>query len=244
MIDRPLNILSNPANVAVAVAEFFVRVVRNRPEGRAFTLALAGGSTPRGLYELLSGDIYRRHIDWEHIEFFWTDERAVPPTHVESNFRVANEALLKPLGIPANRIHRLRGEAEDLSAAALEYEQELRAVFGNRLPRFDLILLGLGSDGHTASLFPHTAALSESQRWVVCNAVPQHATRRLTMTYPILNAAAEVVFLVCGAEKAHALATVVEGPSHPQLFPAQAVRPAGHIHWYLDEGAASALRPG
>ena len=219
-------------------AEEFVR----RARGRRFSVALAGGSTPRRLYQLLADAPYREQVDWTLVEFFFGDERTVPPDHAESNFRMANEALLAPLDLPDRQIHRMAGERDDLDAAAAEYANEIGKVLGETPPAFDLVLLGMGRDGHTASLFPGTAALSESRRWVVPNLVPQLDTRRLTFTVPILNHAACLLFLVAGAEKRDALAAVLEGPRDPWRFPSQLVRPEhGELLWLVDRAATAGL---
>jgi 6-phosphogluconolactonase len=206
-----------------------------------FTLALAGGSTPRRLYELLA----ESDLDWSRVELFFGDERCVPPDHADSNYRMAREALFDPARVPAQRVHRMRGELEPAAAAAA-YEDELRAVLTparGAVPAIDLVLLGLGDDGHTASLFPGTAALDERERWVVANRVPELDAWRLTMTYPLLNAASVVVFLVAGAAKRAAVERVLtpdvdEGSEAP---PAAHVRPAsGRLIWLLDAAAAPA----
>ena len=219
-------------------AEEFVR----RARGRRFSVALAGGSTPRRLYQLLADAPYREQVDWTHVEFFFGDERTVPPDHVDSNFRMANEALLAQLDLPDRQIHRMAGERDDIDAAAAAYANEIGKVLGGTPPAFDLVLLGMGRDGHTASLFPGTAALFERRRWVVPNLVPQLDTRRLTLTVPILNHASCLLFLVAGAEKREALAAVLEGPRDPERFPSQLVRPEhGELLWLVDRAAAAGL---
>ena len=181
-------------------------------------VALSGGSTPRRLYELLAREPFRRQIPWASVEFFWGDERTVPPDHPDSNFRMANEVLLAPLGISPARIHRIEAERPDRDAAARAYETELARVLGEP-PRLDLVLLGLGADGHTASIFPQTPAVRERVRWVVAHHVPALGADRITLTAPIINQAACVVFLVAGAEKATTAARVLHGPPEPDLLP-------------------------
>jgi 6-phosphogluconolactonase len=230
--------------VCRAAAEEFVRLARGR-----FTVALSGGSTPRRLYQLLAEAPFRDQVDWPHIEVFWGDERAVPPAHKDSNFGMAQAALLSKVPIPAAHIHRMEAERPDRDVAARNYQQEIAHVFGvvaeGEPPAFDLVLLGMGPDGHTASLFPYTAALKESQRWVVANHVPKLNTDRLTLTAPIINRAANVLFLVAGADKAAVLAEVLEGPADPERLPSQLIRPgAGRLLWLLDEAAASRLHSG
>jgi 6-phosphogluconolactonase len=210
-----------------------------------FRVALAGGNTPRGVYALLARD-FRARVPWERVQFFWGDERHVPPDHPDSNFRMAQEAMLAPLQIDPRQVWRMKGEISNAAAAAVEYESNLRQVFAAPppdVPRFDLVLLGLGPDGHTASLFPHTAALAERERLVAANHVPQLATDRITLTVPVLNSAARVVFLVAGADKADALKAVVEGAPDSEQFPAQLIQPSsGQLRWLVDRAAAKLLR--
>lgn len=226
---------------AAAVAE----AARDAIEQRGvFTLMLAGGDTPRRLYERLATD---REIDWSRVEFFWGDERPVPPEHPDSNFGMAHAALLRPLGIDPRRIHRIEAERGDLAAAARDDERELAAIAGGTLdgpaPRLDLVLLGMGADGHTASLFPYTAALSESRRWVVANDVPRLGVRRITVTFLLIERARAVLVLVSGESKAVALAEVLEGDWDPERLPAQRLRAsAGRVDWFVDAAAASRLR--
>ncbi len=221
-------------------AERLVRAGRKaiEREGR-FTLLLAGGSTPRRLYALLAAPEYRERADWSRTHLFWGDERAVPISHPQSNFRMASETLLSRLSFPEQNIHRVPAELGAEEAAA-QYERELLKFFGGP-PRFDLALLGMGADGHTASLFPGSNALREAARWVVAAAAPQGAAR-ITLTLPALSAAAEVLFLVTGAAKAPALAAALEGPPDPDL-PAALVKPArGEVVWLVDGAAAAYLR--
>jgi 6-phosphogluconolactonase len=209
-----------------------------RRHGR-FTWALAGGSTPRRLYSLLAQPPFLSCVAWSRVEFFWGDERCVPPDHPVSNFRMARETLLDVIQPDPAHVHRMHGE-ETPSTAVTDYEAELHRSFGLHAgsppPRFDLILLGMGADGHTASLFPHSAALREMQRWVTFDAV----AGRLTLTRPVLNAGAHVLFLVSGASKAARLKHVLRGPD--EGLPAQRVRPApGRLEWLVDAAAAAGL---
>ncbi|MBI4380088.1 MAG: 6-phosphogluconolactonase [candidate division NC10 bacterium] len=211
-----------------------------------FTIALSGGSTPKLLYSLLAAEPYSTRLPWQQTHVFWGDERAVPPADPDSNFGMAKATLLDRVPIPADRAHRIEAERPDLNVTAREYEAEIASVFAvpptGDPPSFDLILLGLGPDGHTASLFPHTEALRETGRWVVRNHVPTLKTDRVTLTAPILNRAATVLFLVAGAEKASALQAVLEGPSDPERLPAQLIRPtSGRLMWLVDKAAASQL---
>jgi 6-phosphogluconolactonase len=220
--------------------------------------ALSGGSTPRALYRLLSDPAapFRDRIAWETIHFFWGDERHVPPDHPDSNFRMAREAMLERVPVPAAHVHRIPSEEPDAARAAALYERELIDVFdlvADRdgaasaaeldWPRFDLVLLGLGEEGHTASLFPGSPLLAESRHLVAAVWVASHQAWRITLTPPVLDHAATVIFLVSGAAKAAALAAVVEGKRRPALYPAQMVAPVdGRLLWLVDEDAAAQLR--
>jgi 6-phosphogluconolactonase len=213
-----------------------------------FSLVLSGGSTPRGLYALLAEHPYRSQVDWSRTEFFWGDERAVPPDHEASNFRMAREAMLDKLGVPPERIHRIEGERPDLDEAARDYEAKIEDVLGivagvgRRPPHFNLFLLGMGDDGHTASLFPSTAALAEKERWVMAQEVPKAPRERITMTPPLINAAHFIMFLVAGSAKADMLAEVLQGPRDPQRYPAQLIRPlTGEVTWFVDRAASAKL---
>jgi 6-phosphogluconolactonase len=230
-----------------AAAEEFVALARTSVDARGvFTVALAGGSTPRHLYRLLADDTdLRARIPWLKIHFFWGDERHVPPDHDDSNYRMAHDALLSKVPVPAAHVHRVRAENPDAGAAAAEYAEELRTTLDRGdegLPRFDLMLLGIGSDGHTASLFPSTDALAEQTRLVVANWVEQLRAYRITMTLPVVNAAACIVFLVSGSDKAGVVRAVLDesGPQPP--YPAQLVRPRdGRLIWMFDRAAAKYL---
>ncbi|MGH7169454.1 MAG: 6-phosphogluconolactonase, partial [Gemmataceae bacterium] len=204
---RTIRGFADVQTLSEAAAHEWVRGVREAVASRGrFTVALSGGSTPKRLYQLLAAEPFRSQVDWSRVEIFWGDERCVPPDHADSNYHMANEAMLAHLPIPAEHIHRIEAERSDRDASARDYEAVLARVFGVAAgaepPAFDLILLGMGPDGHTASLFPHTKALDETKRWVVANPVPQLNTDRLTLTRPILNRAREVLFLVAGADKA------------------------------------------
>lgn len=235
--------VADPEALARAAAGELVRVAtRAVGERDAFALALAGGETPRRLYELLADprEPFRDRIAWSRTHVFFGDERPVPPDHRDSNFRMAREALLGR--VPAASVHRIRGEDP---AAAEEYEAELRRFFaipaGEAPPRLDLVLLGLGTDAHTASLFPRSPALEERRRWVAAPFVERLGTRRITLTLPILDRARAVLFLVSGGDKAEALARVLEPAAGEELPPAARVRPEGEILWFVDRAAASRL---
>ncbi|HVB65085.1 MAG TPA: 6-phosphogluconolactonase [Nitrolancea sp.] len=237
---------ATPDDLAAEAANQFVTTIarRQRQSGLA-RVALSGGSTPRALFKLLAADNCISKIDWQAVDVFWGDERTVSPDHPDSNYRMSYETLLSKVPVAEQRIHRMRGEI-DPSVAAAEYEDILRQVFrltsADALPQFDLILLGLGADGHTASLFPHTAALAVRDRLVVDNPVPQQQTTRLTLTAPVLLDAANVFFLVAGADKAPAVHRAIEGDWNPEETPSQLLRQArGKVTWMLDSAAAADL---
>jgi 6-phosphogluconolactonase len=211
-----------------------------------FTLVLSGGSTPKNTLTLLaSDDSFRSQIPWERIHFFWGDERHVPPDHEESNYRMANEVMLSSVPVPGKNIHRIKSENPDAGNAAEQYEEELHRFFQlkrGQLPRFDCVLLGMGTDGHTASLFPGTEALHEESRLVVANWVEQFQMHRITLTLPVLNNADFVMFLVSGKEKAAMLKEVIEGKEQHSRLPAQLIEPNhGRLLWLLDKEAANQL---
>lgn len=213
-----------------------------------FLLALSGGSTPKLLYNQLTTSIYADRMDWRKTVFLFGDERGVPPDHPDSNFGLAQKALFTPLHIPPNAIHRMRAEERDLTRAALAYEETIRSVAKTSAPawpRLDLILLGLGDDGHIASLFPGTAALNDRARLVVPNQSPKGVTSRLTMTLGVINQATVVLFLVTGASKASMVRAVLEPRTEAErTLPAALVKPTnGRLIWLLDRPAASALSP-
>ncbi len=195
-------------------------------------------------YELLASR--SAAVDWASVQIFFGDERSVPPDHKDSNFRSAHEALLDSVPLHSSQVHRMAGERGDLKRAAREYEDALARVFavprGPDFPRFDLVLLGMGKDGHTASLFPYTTALDETRAWVVDNDVPSQQTQRLTITAPVINAARCVVFLVAGSDKAEPLRCVIEGPRDERQFPSQMIAPPnGDLLWLVDGAAAARL---
>jgi 6-phosphogluconolactonase len=230
-----LRILKNSIDLARAAAEHFVA---RRPR----TVALSGGSTPKLLFELLAdpNEPFRDQIPWPDIHFFWSDERHVPPDDPDSNYRMANEAMLSRIPVATNNVHRVPSENPNATEAASEYEQTLVQITEQPLPRLDLIMLGLGTDGHTASIFPGSEVLHENNRLVAAPWVEKFQTYRITMTLPLLNNGASVVFLVSGAEKATIVKEVLQGP---EKYPAQAVKPTnGELLWMLDEDAASDIK--
>jgi len=211
-----------------------------------FTLALSGGSTPRRLHKRLGHEYTAAgELSWNKIHFFWGDERHVPPQDSQSNFRMAQETLFASAPIPVQNIHRVPAEEPDAIIAAEKYERELRSFFNlktGQLPRLDCVLLGIGADGHTASLFPATKALNEKKRLVVANWVKKFQCHRITMTAPVLNHAAQVLFLVSGRQKAEVLREILEGEYRPDLLPAQLIRPVhGKLLWLVDQAAAGCL---
>ncbi len=209
-----------------------------------FTVALSGGSTPKALYALLAEPQFSRYIDWSKVYFFWGDERAVPPEDDDSNYRMAKLALFDLVDVPAGNIYRMYGESDPKEAAA-DYERRLVEFFNQRddgKVAFDLLLLGMGDDGHTASLFPHTAALDETEKLVVANFVPKLDTWRITLTTTSINAAHHILFLVSGASKAGVLHEVLEGARQARELPSQVINPVeGQLIWLLDEAAARLL---
>jgi len=242
-----LRIVADAASLFQAAAVEFARAAEASIESKgSFSVALSGGSTPRGMFAVLAGDGFRDRVRWDKVFFFWGDERHVPPDHPDSNFRMAREALLSHLSLRDDQVFRIHGENADAAAAAYEYEGTVRRFFGvadGRFPRFDLVLLGMGPDGHTASLFPGTKALLEQTQAVVANWVGKFNTHRITMTAPAINAAARVLFLISGEDKAPALKAVLEGPLEVSQLPAQLIQPRdGTLVWLCDPTAAHLLQ--
>ena len=239
-----IEVLPTAADLFHAAAEEFSRIGRQAigAQGR-FTVALSGGSTPKSLYSLLASSY--ADFSWARTYFFFGDERHVPPTDPESNYRMANEALFSKAAIPAQNAFRVRAENPNAAAAAADYEAQLRKFFElkpNEFPRFDLILLGMGPDGHTASLFPDSEGLKENVKLVIANWVEKFKTHRISFTFPLLNNAGEVMFLASGPDKAEMVHEILEGKRTPPL-PAQRVHPAnGRLLWMLDESAAAKLK--
>lgn len=231
--------------LSLEAAQYIVRLANEAvvSHGR-FTIALSGGTTPKKLYGMLGDEPYRSQIDWALVDIFWSDERCVPPDSEDSNYLLAQQVLLNKIPIPAAQIHRMPADAPDRDAASQAYTDEMRRVFAtNGIPSFDLIQLGMGPEGHTASLFPHQASLHEQQRLVMPVSVPKPPPPRLTFTPPILNAAHNVLFLVTGTDKADAVQAVLEGAYNSDEYPAQIVRPTqGEVVWMLDTKAASKLK--
>src|SRR5258707_109170 len=238
--NREIRILADANSIAQPAAAEFVEAAKQavREKG-SFCVALSGGSTPKALYGLLlNNPVLQAMVPWGKTQFFFGDERHVPPDDPESNFRMATEAMLAKAPVDAKQVHRIKGEKRNAAQAAEEYEENLRASFSlaeGQLPRFDLVLLGMGPEGHTASLFPGTKALREERRLVVSNWVGKLYTDRITLTPPVLNNAARVIFMVHGEEKAPALKAVLEGPYEPDQLPAQIIQPKeGKVLWLVD----------
>jgi 6-phosphogluconolactonase len=243
VMESEIVVLPDLDTLAHEAAGRFVELAREAIGSRGrFSVALSGGSTPGALYRLLAEKPYRKQIPWEQVHLFWGDERCVPPKDPDSNFRLADEALISHVPIPADHVHRVLGEWAPADAAGA-YERELHDYFCGPQPRFDLVLLGLGSDGHMASLCPNSPSLDETERLVV--AVEAHyqdrPACRVTLTLPAINSARQVWFLVTGDSKAEIVQAVLMG--HAGQLPAQRVQPrAGQLTWLLDSAAAGGLK--
>ena len=248
-----LEVLPDAQLLADAAAHRFVVAANAAIQTRGeFTVALSGGSTPRRVYARLATEPLVSNVDWSRVHILWGDERCVPPDHEASNFRMARETLLDHVPVPEANIHRIRGE-DDPAEAAVTYERVLRTVLRTPsgpprtapMSRFDLVLLGLGSDGHTASLFPGAASLRATEEWVAAEYIHGVSMWRVTLTATVINAAAEIAFVVSGHAKATIVRKVLEGPSRPHEFPAQLIAPtAGRQVWLLDAPAAADLGHG
>ena len=249
---RPVTItyrvLPTAAATAEAAAQLFTDAATEAVNRRGLArIAISGGSTPKAMFTLLADPAqpFLKRVPWEKLDLYWVDERCVPPDNAESNYRMTREALLSKVPLAAERIHRMEGEL-DPEIAAARYESTIRNTFrleGAETPTFDLILLGMGEDGHTASLFPHTEALNEMSRIVVPNHVPQKDTWRITLTWPVINQGRKVAFLIEGAGKAQVLHDVLLGPYQPETYPSQIIRPAGGSLTLLLDTAAAAKLP-
>lgn len=241
---REIRISPDADDLFVLAADTFVEIAGEaiRERGR-FTVALSGGSTPKAFYHLLTTDEYRTKVRWSDVRFFFGDERFVPPGAEQSNFRMALQNLFKPLAIDNHTIFRWKTEISDPKTVARNYEQTIIEFINGDPPKFDLFLLGMGPDGHIASLFPSTKALAESQHLTAPNWVEKLKSWRLTMTYPMINNSRNVLFLVTGEAKADVVKEVLEGKKNPEHFPAQGVRlKEGRLIWCLDEPAAKYLK--
>jgi 6-phosphogluconolactonase len=252
--DAQVRIYRDADELALKAARHFARLADQYCLGCGrFTVALSGGSTPRKMLSLLAADPFLDTVPWSSIYFFWGDERTVPPDHVESNYRMAREALLDHVPVPAENIFRIPAELPDPESAAQQYSATLREFFlsdpeatladpSGYVPRFDLVFLGMGPDGHTASLFPGTDALYVNNRIVAANFVQKFNTHRITLTATVINNARNVTFIAAGADKAEALRGVLEGSYQPDVYPSQLIRPRnGTLLWMVDEAAAALL---
>ena len=240
-----LRLAENDQEVACDVADFFIRSAAEATGG-PFRVALSGGSTPRTLYRRLASAGCADRVDWPRVEFYFSDERCVPPDHAESNFKLANDTLFQPLNIKTSQVFRIESEAGQPELIARRYEMTIREQFASpspAWPRYDMILLGLGDDGHTASLFPNSPALDEKLRAVVSSESPRGAAHRITFTVPLINHARRIVFMVTGPQKAPAIRAVLEDNTvDARQCPAKLIRPTeGRLIWSLDRAAASAL---
>ncbi len=242
------SVLPDAGALAARAAKEFTRAAEKAAaqRGRA-RIAISGGSTPKAAFQLMADPAqpWRNRMPWDRLELFWVDERCVPPDHPDSNYRMTREALLDKVPIRPENVHRMQGELEP-DVAAARYESLLRNTFrleGDESPRFDLLALGMGPDGHTASLFPHTDALHEMGRLVTANHVVQKDTWRITLTWPVINQASSVFFLIGGSDKAEMLRQVFTGPNDPERLPSQLIWPSSGILTLILDQAAAALLP-
>jgi 6-phosphogluconolactonase len=245
-----VRILTNIDAIARRAAQDFVQSATQAvSEKGSFAVALSGGSTPKALYSLLANDAaLRSQIPWDKMFVYFGDERSVGPDHPDSNFRMASDAMLSKVPLKPEQVFRIKGEYKDIDKAAQEYEQVLRTSFKiaeGQFPRFDLVFLGIGNEGHTASLFPGTKAVHETKRLAVRNWVGKLYTNRITLTAPAINNAARVIFMVTGTDKALALKGILEGPCEPEQLPPQLIQPAnGKLTWLVDTVAGGMLSIG
>ncbi len=244
--DADLRVGANADAVAIAAADLFSALCATALAERGrFRVALSGGSTPWRAYQMLAAPERSSRIDWNRVDVFWGDERYVPADHPESNFRRTRETLLQRVPLPESNIYRVKTELSPPEAAAAAYEEAIRRCFGTLagVPRFDLVFLGLGTNGHTASLFPGSRLLHETRRLVAADFVTEVNMWRITMTSPLLNAGRTLAFLVAGQDKAQVVREVLVGPRDSDRLPAQLIRPtSGNLLWLVDEAAAALVR--
>jgi 6-phosphogluconolactonase len=245
MLEPEIRVFEYSSHLYWAAATRFEELARVKAiEKKVFTAALSGGSTPKPLYEILGNAAFAGLVQWTNVQLFQVDERSVPPDDPESNYRLIRGTMLESLALPKGNFHRMQAERPDREQAARDYAEELGSVLApapGEFPHLDLVYLGMGPDGHTASLFPGSPALEEQKLWVASNYVAKLQAYRLTLTLPVLNAAAHVIFMVTGADKAGALREVLEGPAG--RLPAQRIQPVyGDVSWFVDRDAASLLR--
>jgi 6-phosphogluconolactonase len=238
----PLHVYKDAAELSDAVAKWIADTIENTlKEKDRFTIALSGGSTPERLHRLLAASPYKEQIDWSRMHIFWGDERAVPFEDSRNNAKMAYDTLLNFVPVPAKQIHVMRTDIEP-EQSAVEYEKILHEYFDGPMS-FDLVLLGMGDDGHTLSLFPGTAVVHEEKAWATAFFLKAQDMYRITLTKTIVNLAARVAFLTTGPKKAHALKEVLKGDYNPDLYPSQEIRPVnGELHWFVDEAAAAGLK--
>ncbi|HET6253888.1 MAG TPA: 6-phosphogluconolactonase [Puia sp.] len=237
-----LHVYKNPDELSHAVAQWIADdITATLKQQDRFTIALSGGSTPKALHKLLAASPYKEQIDWSKLHVFWGDERAVPFTDDRNNAKMAYDTLLNFVPIPPYHIHVMRTDIAPEQSAA-EYENILHFYFDGTPASFDLVLLGMGDDGHTLSLFPGTAAVHEEKAWTIAYFLKAQDMYRITLTKTIVNRAAKIAFLTAGTNKAHALKEVQQGSYNPDLYPSQEIRPVkGELHWFVDEAAAAGL---
>lgn len=237
-----LHIKTNPAELCAELAEWITLTIENtlQKQGR-FTWVVTGGNSPKALYEMLSTTPYRNRIDWSKLHIFWGDERAVPFEDDRNNAKMTYEHLLNKVPVIPSQVHLMRTDI-DAQESAIEYEKILRSYFSEEDNTFDLVLSGMGDDGHTLSLFPGTPVIHETKAWVSAFYLEAQRMYRITLTAPVVNRAAKVAFLTFGSGKAHALYEVLEGSKNVDLYPSQIIQPtSGELHWFTDEAAAASL---
>ena len=238
-----LHVFKEPDELSHAVAKWMADVIASTlKKSNRFTIALSGGSTPRLLHKILAADPYKEQIDWSKLHIFWGDERDVPFEDDRNNAKMAYDTLLNFVPVPPSQVHVMR---TDIPAAesAQEYEKILHTYFDGAATSFDLVLLGMGDDGHTLSLFPGTAAVHEEKAWAIAYYLKAQDMSRITLTKTIVNRSARVAFMTTGTGKAHALKEVLKGDYNPDLYPSQEIKPVtGELHWFVDEAAASGLK--
>ena len=239
-----IEVLADLEALSLRAASIFVSASRNSiAKKKRFAVAISGGSTPRRLYTLLGSDAYRHRVDWQYVHFFWADERCVPRDDEASNFRTAFDTLLSKIALPDENIHQIKGE-EAPDKAARDYEEEIRRFFGeSERPGFDLIILGMGEDGHTASLFPGSKSIEETVRLAIPVYLEEPGKNRITLTLPVLNNADQILFLVTGPSKAAVLSEILGEREKKKWYPARFIHPAhGNMTWLIDQEAAGKLR--
>ena len=245
-MSRTVEILPDVSSIAQKAAAIYINAAQQAVRERGvFRVAMAGGSTPKALHAMLTAEPFRSQLPWDKMQIFFGDERHVPPDHADSNYRMVNETFVSKTPIKPEQIFRIKAELQDTEKAALDYEQTLRGQFAlkpGELPRFDLILQGMGNEGHTLSLFPGTTALRDNGRLVVRTWVGKLYTERITCTAPVANNSAAVLFMIAGADKAPALKAVLEGPFEPEQLPSQLIKPVnGNLFFLVDSAAGGML---